>query len=126
MTNVIWDAHVYGYMNNGATDAASNNLLVAETIAACQAVKSADGVVPVIIGEFGTASNTNGNGPELVTAVLESGIGYGAWVWDPNGAVGGPSGDPTGLTYNGLLSGGVLTTDFGVPVAADILAKSKS
>jgi Cellulase (glycosyl hydrolase family 5) len=54
MTNVIWDPHIYGFMNNNATDAASNNLLVSEVIAACQAVKSADGIVPCIIGEFVT------------------------------------------------------------------------
>jgi hypothetical protein len=65
------------------------------------------------------------NGVQLVTAVLASGNSFGAWVWDQDDIAGGPSGDPTGLNNFGLLSGGALTTQFGVPVAAAILANSK-
>ncbi len=111
MTNVIWDPHIYGYMDNYATDAATNNALVTQVVAAVQAVQSADGVVPAIIGEYGPEG---ANGTQLVTAVINAGAsgttGSGAWVWDQDGVVGGPSGDPTGLVDFGLLSGGQLTT----------------
>jgi hypothetical protein len=126
MTNVIWDPHIYGYMNNYATDAATNNLLVSLVIQACQAVTSADGVVPCIIGEYGPEG---ANGVQIVTAILLAGTngvtGSAAWVWDQDGEVGGPSGDPTGLTQWGLLSGGVITTQYGAPVAAAILTNSQ-
>ena len=120
MTNVIWDPHIYGYMDNYATDAATNNALVTQVVAAVQAVQSADGVVPAIIGEY---RPEGANGTQLVTAVINAGAsgttGSGAWVWDQDGVVGGPSGDPTGLVDFGLLSGGQLTT-YGQMVALHI------
>ena len=51
MTGVIWDPHVYSYQDGNSTNAATNNKLVVDTIAAVQSVKSADGVMPAIIGE---------------------------------------------------------------------------
>ena len=121
MTNVIWDPHIYPYMDNNATDAATNNELVSDVVAAAQTIQSADGVVPVIIGEYGP-DNPGGSGIEqVVTAVISAGesgtAGSSAWVWDQDGEVGGPSGDPTGLNNFGLLSGGVVTSVFGQDVA---------
>jgi hypothetical protein len=110
MTNVIWDPHIYGFMDNYAMDDATNNALVSGVVAAVQAVPSADGVVPAIIGEYGPEG---ANGTQLVTAVIDAGAngqtGSAAWVWDQDGVVGGPTNDPTNAPY-GLLAGGQMTT----------------
>jgi hypothetical protein len=110
MKNVVWDPHIYGYMNNYAMDGATNDALVAGVIAAVQAVPSADGVVPAIIGEYGPEGD---NGMQLVAAVINAGAngkaGSGAWVWDQDGVVGGPTNDPADAQF-GLLVGGQMTT----------------
>lgn len=110
MTNVIWDPHIYGFMNGYAMDGATNDALVAGVVAAVQAVPSADGVMPAIIGEYGPEGD---NGMQLVTAVINAGgsgkAGSGAWVWDQDGVVGGPTNDP-GDAQDGLLAGGQMTT----------------
>ncbi len=116
MTNVIWDPHVYSYQDNNSTDQATANAEVQAMITGAQSIQSANGVVPVIIGEYSPWAT---GGTQTVNAVISSGVGSTAWVWDSNGIVGGASGDPTGAIYNSLLSGGVMTT-FGQQVAAFI------
>jgi hypothetical protein len=109
MTNVIWDPHIYGFGNNYAMDDATNNAFVTGMVAAAQAVQSADGVMPAIIGEYGPEG---ANGVQMVQAVINAGAagqtGSAAWVWDQDDAVGGPSNDPDDA-QDGLLSGGQMT-----------------
>jgi Glycosyl hydrolases family 16/Cellulase (glycosyl hydrolase family 5) len=111
MTNVIWDPHVYGYQTNYSTDPGTIAAEIVALVAASQTIQSADGVVPAVIGEYGPEGS---NGMQTVTGVINAGAsgttGSAAWVWDTQGTVGGPSGDPTGTTYGGLLSGGQITT----------------
>ena len=108
MTNVIWDPHVYGYQDGYATDAASNDALVAAAVSSSQTIQSADGVVPAIIGEYGPGA-PDPNGMQIVTSVINAGAsgktGSAAWVWDTDGVVGG---DLSG--NNALLTNGQITT----------------
>ena len=116
MTNIVWDFHAYGWDSNYSTDQATvTNALLGSVsggygIAAAQTIHSADGVVPVIVGEFGdltVGNNVDPNGPQEVNAVLNSGYGYAAWTW-------GGSGGADQLTKGGSLTG------FGQQVAAAI------
>ena len=70
-------------------------------VAASQTIQSADGVVPA--SSASTARRVERDA--IVTAVINAGAsgktGSAAWVWDTQGTVGGPSGDPTGTTYGG-------------------------
>jgi hypothetical protein len=93
MTNIIWDLHYYGwvsnYSTNGATVAADlqGSAGGASGIAGAQTITSADGTVPVIIGEFGnstTGGAIDANGDQVIQAVTQSGHGYLAWGWDPD------------------------------------------
>ena len=123
MKNIIWDPHLYTYQDNYSTDQATNNALVQAAISAVQTVKGLDGPPPVIIGEYGPSSVGNSQGgTQLVNAVINSGVGSAAWVWDGDGIVGGPPGDPSG-NNDDLMSGGQMTT-FGQEVAAFIAGSS--
>ncbi len=46
----------------------------------------------------------------VINAGASGTTGSAAWVWDTQGTVGGPSGDPTGTIHGGSLSGGAVTT----------------
>jgi hypothetical protein len=86
MTNIIWDPHVYAYQDNYATDSATANKLVQATIQGMQQIKSADGTVPVIIGEYGP-QNSAGDAADkaTITAVQNSqnlgGSGASGWAY---------------------------------------------
>ncbi len=63
MTNIAWDLHYYGWHSGYSTDQSTvtSDLLGSVSggygIAAAQTITSADGTVPVIIGEFGDSTN---------------------------------------------------------------------
>ena len=120
MTNIAWDLHYYGWASGYSTDQATvtADLLGSASggygIAAAQTITSADGTVPVIVGEFGdstTGSSVDPNGTQVINAVLNSGYGYAAWTF-------GGQGGPDQLTDNGSL------TTFGQEVAASIAASA--
>lgn len=86
MTNIVWDMHYYGWLVNYSTDPNAIAQSIAQNAQASQAITSADGVVPVIIGEYGVSTdgqNTDPNGTQVVTAVESSGYGSMAWGWNP-------------------------------------------
>jgi hypothetical protein len=96
MTNIIWDLHYYGWVSNYSTNLAAvqagltGSVSGASGIAGAQSIRSADGLVPVIIGEFGnstTGGAVDANGDQVIQAVAASGKGFLAWGWNP---------DPTG------------------------------
>jgi hypothetical protein len=112
MTNIIMDPHIYGYQTNGSTDQATNDANVAAMIAAAQTIKSADGTPAVMIAEYGDSTdgtNTDGNGEQNVTAVVNAGgsgkAGSAAWAWLPGG------------NADHLQNSGVLTSPYGQIVA---------
>ena len=104
MTNIIWDLHYYGWA------AGSNPVQTLQTeIQQAQTIPSADGTVPVIVGEYGnstTGDGIDGNGQAVVQAVIDAGtqdgVGSAAWKWGSGGAGGGDAlGDAGGLTSFG-------------------------
>jgi hypothetical protein len=83
MTNVIWDPHCYGYQSSYDTNQADVNANVKAMITASQTIRSANGLVPVIIGEYGPG--TDPNGMQEVSAVIKAGsvLRPGAgMIWD--------------------------------------------
>lgn len=73
MTNIVWDVHVYPYQNDYSTDETSIADNINGMIAAAQKITSADGLVPVIIGESGPSTTGEGldpNGYETVQGLI--------------------------------------------------------
>ncbi len=108
MTNIVWDLHYYGW-------AAGNNpgQTLQTLIGQAQTITSRDGIVPVIVGEFGNSTTGNGidgNGQAVVQAVVDAGrngIGSAAWKWGTGGGGGG----------DGLQNGDGSLSAFGSTVA---------
>jgi hypothetical protein len=103
MTNVIWDVHIYPYQNNFNTDPTSITDNINAMVAASQTIKSADGTVPVIVGEAGVTMEgglaPNGYATvEALIKVAETGTmgGLASFVWYANAEVG--SDTPNNLT----------------------------
>jgi hypothetical protein len=103
MKNVVWDVHIYPYQNDFNTDPMSITDNINAMIAAAQTIQSADGKVPVIIGESGP-SMTEGLAPngyatvEALINVAHKGTmgGLASFVWYANAEVG--SDTPNNLT----------------------------
>jgi hypothetical protein len=88
MRNVGWDVHTYALMDDGPHTQAEVNSSMANILYQLQqghGIFSADGVMPVIIGEYGTSVNGAGvdvNGTKTVLAVqTSSASGSCAWTW---------------------------------------------
>jgi Cellulase (glycosyl hydrolase family 5) len=100
MTNVAWDAHYYGWMSNYSTDEGVVASTLSKVASSAQQITSADGTMPVIIGEYGNSTdgqNVDANGSQVMTAVQDSGFGSAAWAY--------MSGNADGLINdNGSLS----------------------
>lgn len=85
--NVIWEPHVYELLGNIPSTQAAVNARMAGILKEMQyanSVKSVDGVMPCIIGEYGTSVSGDGvdvNGTQTVIAVQTSGCGSCAWTW---------------------------------------------
>ncbi len=115
MTNIVWDIHEYGWISNYSTDQSTVSANLEGNIAQAQTIKSANGVVPVIIGEYGNSTTgvaIDPNANQVIAAVQASGIGSAAWAWGT-----GNPGD--GLT---TASGGL--SAYGQQVASYIAAGS--
>lgn len=127
MTNVIWDAHIYPYQNNGSSDPGSVMANIKGMIAAAQKIRSADGLVPVIIGESGpstTGSSNDPNGYATIEGLINAAsagkmAGHVPFVWGP--------GFPTPNSLTDMA--GNPTQAYGVPVQlfinTDVVAPTK-
>jgi len=111
MTGTIWDPHFYGWLTDYSTDQATNNSFIAQMVQQTQQIASADGTMPVLIGEYGnstTGAAMDPNGSQVLTAVQSSGLGSAAWAW----AAGNPG--------DGLANGGGGLSSYGQEVAGYI------
>ena len=111
--NVVWDIHYYGWLSKYSTDQATVSSTLSGMISDTRQITSADGTMPVIIGEYGnstTGTTFDANGTQVITAVQQSGVGNVAWAWYP-----GSPGD-------GLNDGGNGLSAYGQQVAAGIAA----
>jgi hypothetical protein len=91
MTNIVWDYHFYGWVANYSTDVSTIQSVFTGSASSCtgivaaQTIKSADGIVPVIVGEYGISTdgtNVDANGTQVVSVVDSSGYGSMAWGWN--------------------------------------------
>jgi hypothetical protein len=112
MTNVAWDMHYYGWLTNYNTNQSVVSQDLAAHASAAQRLTSADGVMPIFIGEYGDSTNgsqVDANGSQVVNAVHNSGFGATAWHYSP--------GAPADVLTDG---NGHLTSPLGTSVAAFI------
>jgi Ca2+-binding RTX toxin-like protein len=90
MHNVVWDHHFYSWEPNGlygldAGNQAQNAQALANNISAINNfTHSADGTIPIIIGEYGPAAGNamDYGGYQTVASAEQSGNGSLAWAWD--------------------------------------------
>ena len=110
MTNVIWDTHYYGWVSNMSTDQTTVDNALTAQVANAQSISSAEGQIPVIIGEYGPSSDgttTDANASQVEQAVQSSGYGSLAWEF-------GAGADD--LVQGSFPTGGTLTS-YGQEVA---------
>jgi putative tail protein/cellulase (glycosyl hydrolase family 5) len=90
MTRAFWELHFYGWTSDFSTtqsvvDAAlAGSISGGYGIAAVNTIPFADGVGPIIIGEFGISTDgetPDANGNEVLAAVAASGRPWTAWHW---------------------------------------------
>jgi Cellulase (glycosyl hydrolase family 5) len=113
MTNIIWDLHYYGWVAGFSTDQNTVTQGLNSLVSAAQTITSANGTVPVLIGEYGdstTGTSRDPNANQVLSAVQHSGLGSAAWAW----GAGNPS--------DGLSDGGTGLSGYGQEVAAWIAA----
>ncbi|HYZ24316.1 MAG TPA: cellulase family glycosylhydrolase [Rhodopila sp.] len=90
MSNIIADAHFYGWNSNFSTDQQTVDSSLTNVVHWAQSMQSASGTVPVIIGEYGISTNgssDDSNSSQVLKAVqqaTQSGqtAGAVAWGWD--------------------------------------------
>jgi hypothetical protein len=81
---MVWDVHYYGWLSGYSTSQTTVSSTLSGVASETQQLTSADGKVPVIIGEYGnstTGMTVDANGSQVVTAVQSSGLGSVAWAW---------------------------------------------
>ena len=119
MTNVAGDIHGYGWLTNYSTDQATNSNFLAQMIQQTHQLTTANGPMPVIIGESGPSTTgqdpADANGQQVISAVQSSGVGNVAWAW-MTGDVG----------QDALLSNDGGLTSYGQEVQAYIKASADS
>ena len=75
MSNIIADIHYYGWESNFSTDQNVVDAVLARLVQDTQTVQSHDGMLPVIIGEYGPSTygvSDDANNAEVVQAVQKS------------------------------------------------------
>jgi hypothetical protein len=113
MTNTIWDMHYYGWLSGYSTNQATVTQTLDSIASEAQQITSADGTMPVIIGEYGNSTSgttIDANANEVISAVQNSGYGSAAWAWG--------AGNPG----DGLSNGGNGLSAYGQQIAAGIAA----
>ncbi|MEA2738760.1 MAG: mannan endo,4-beta-mannosidase, partial [Acetobacteraceae bacterium] len=114
MHDVIWDVHYYGWVSGYSTNQTTVTSTLSSITAQAQQITSADGTIPIIVGEYGNSTSgasIDPNATQVIQAVQASGYGYTAWAW----------GD--GNPGDGLTSGSGLSS-YGQQVAAGIAASA--
>ena len=86
MSNIAVDVHFYGWSSNGSTDQQTVNNALSDLVRGAQTVPSAEGTVPVIVGETGQATDgwdADSNAWQVMRAAQQSGQTSGAvaWTW---------------------------------------------
>ena len=114
MTTIVWDIHFYGWIPYYSKDPGLLANSLSKMIADAKSGPTADGSAPVIIGEYGNATNgdtPDANGTDVVKTVQASGYGSAAWTYRAGAS------DKLLATRNAL-------TPYGEEVAAFITGRS--
>jgi Cellulase (glycosyl hydrolase family 5) len=108
MTGVAWDIHEYSWVGKLSEDVSVQLAALRRNVSSAQAIVSADGAIPVIIGEYGWACCTgvDKGWKAVLNAVQASGLGSAAWAWTSGGTLELLLNDHRGSPSYGL-------TDFG-------------
>ncbi len=135
MHNVVWDHHFYSWEVNGLygldpTNQAQNAQALANNLSTItNFTHSADGTIPIIIGEYGpaAANGIDAGGYQTAASVEQSGTGSLAWSWNtfnnngtpiPGDLVSPPwTGGPASLTPWGQMTAQFIA-DGGAPSGA--------
>jgi hypothetical protein len=104
MSNIVLDAHFYGWGSGFSTNQQTVDSSLTSLVQGAQTITSANGTVPVIIGEYGPStdgSSTDANSSEVLQAVQSSTATSGsvAWGWDTGANDNLTSGDGTLTSY---------------------------
>jgi hypothetical protein len=84
MTNIIWDLHYYNWLTNYSADTNTNIAMCEQLVSEAQTITSADGTVPVLIGEYGISTdgeNVDAGGTAACLAAQNNPSGCAAWNW---------------------------------------------
>lgn len=129
MTNVAWDLHYYSELSGYSPDLGANESALSSEVAGAQGIRSANGAIPVIIGEYGPApgNGISPGGSQAITAVEASGLGSAAWAWEtgnpspyPGDLVNPPwTGGPSSLTSYGQTLAQFIATGHPAPIAGN-------
>jgi hypothetical protein len=87
MSNIVLDAHYYGWASGYSTDQQTVNSTLTSLVQGAQSITSANGTVPVIIGEYGPSTDgqsTDQNGNQVLQAVQSSTVTSGSVAWGFN------------------------------------------
>jgi hypothetical protein len=89
MTAVAWDLHFYSWVGKLSEDTSVQLAALRRNASGAQSITSADGTMPVIIGEYGWACCTgvDKGWKAVVNAVHASGLGSVAWAWTSGGTI---------------------------------------
>jgi len=111
MKNIVWDVHYYDWPSGYSAVQAEVDSVLAALIGLAQQITSADGKVPVIIGEYGDSTDgkaVDGGWKEVITAVVNLGgklqYGSAAWEWSSAGADALLNADGTLSTYGQMVA----------------------
>lgn len=124
MTGIIWDLHFY---SAGATSEAGEAAALAASIALVNQIGSADGQMPILLGEIGNSGSGSGIDPDGANAVAaawatigKSTVGAACWAWEPGGTGdrllnNSTTGGPAQLTAYGQQVAALIATNTGTP-----------
>jgi hypothetical protein len=89
MTSVAWDIHEYSWIGKLSEDTSVQLAALQRNVSSAQSITSADGTIPVIIGEYGwaTSSSVDKGWRAVINAVQASHLGAVAWAWTSGGTI---------------------------------------
>lgn len=91
MSNILMDVHLYGWSSNFVADQPTVNAALTDLVQGAKTFPSANGAVPVIIGEYGISTDgdtVDANGNQVLQAAQQSNqtVGAVAFTWSGQGA----------------------------------------